>query len=31
MWRAMAERLPGDYYHPVTSFSRAVMGARRMW
>lgn len=25
--RAMAERLPGDYYHPVTSFSRAVMGA----
>ncbi|MGW4344627.1 helix-turn-helix transcriptional regulator [Streptomyces sp. NPDC004690] len=23
----MAERLPGDYYHPVTSFSRAVMGA----
>ncbi|MFG2958476.1 helix-turn-helix domain-containing protein [Streptomyces sp. NPDC048291] len=25
--RAMAERLPGDYYHPVTSFSRAIMGA----
>lgn len=25
--RAMAERLPADYYHPVTSFSRAVMGA----
>ncbi|WP_282704104.1 helix-turn-helix transcriptional regulator [Streptomyces sp. CC219B] len=23
----MAKRLPGDYYHPVTSFSRAVMGA----
>ncbi|MFI6639487.1 helix-turn-helix domain-containing protein [Streptomyces sp. NPDC050504] len=25
--RAMAERLPADYYHPVSSFSRAVMGA----
>ncbi|MFI7275591.1 helix-turn-helix domain-containing protein [Streptomyces sp. NPDC049879] len=25
--RAVAERLPGDYYHPVTSFSRAIMGA----
>lgn len=25
--RAMADRLPGEYYHPVTSFSRAVMGA----
>lgn len=25
--RAVAERLSGDYYHPVTSFSRAVMGA----
>ncbi|OII65305.1 helix-turn-helix domain-containing protein [Streptomyces sp. CC77] len=25
--REMAERLPGDYFHPVTSFSRAVMGA----
>ncbi|MEU3449471.1 helix-turn-helix transcriptional regulator [Streptomyces thermolilacinus] len=25
--RRMAERLPGTYYHPVTSFSRAVMGA----
>lgn len=25
--RAMSERLPADYYHPVTSFSRAVMGA----
>ncbi|MEU9121730.1 helix-turn-helix domain-containing protein [Streptomyces sp. NPDC048506] len=25
--RAMAERLPTDYFHPVTSFSRAVMGA----
>ncbi|MFF7901156.1 helix-turn-helix transcriptional regulator [Streptomyces sp. NPDC007920] len=24
---AMAARLPADYYHPVTSFSRAVMGA----
>ena len=23
----MAERLPTDYYHPVTSFSRAIMGA----
>ncbi|MFD9432616.1 helix-turn-helix transcriptional regulator [Streptomyces sp. NPDC060002] len=23
----MAGRLPADYYHPVTSFSRAVMGA----
>ncbi|MFG3174950.1 helix-turn-helix domain-containing protein [[Kitasatospora] papulosa] len=25
--RAMAERLPADYFHPVTSFSRAIMGA----
>lgn len=25
--RAMADRLPADYYDPVTSFSRAVMGA----
>ncbi|MFE3068541.1 helix-turn-helix domain-containing protein [Streptomyces sp. NPDC059247] len=25
--RAMADRLPGDYFHPVTSFSRAIMGA----
>ncbi|WP_406425148.1 helix-turn-helix domain-containing protein [Streptomyces sp. NBC_00873] len=25
--RAMSARLPADYYHPVTSFSRAVMGA----
>ncbi|WP_328917028.1 MULTISPECIES: helix-turn-helix domain-containing protein [unclassified Streptomyces] len=25
--RAMAERLPADYFDPVTSFSRAVMGA----
>ncbi|MFJ3705015.1 MULTISPECIES: helix-turn-helix domain-containing protein [unclassified Streptomyces] len=25
--RAMAERLPPDYFHPVTSFSRAIMGA----
>ncbi|PSK97757.1 hypothetical protein CLV63_107150 [Murinocardiopsis flavida] len=24
---AMAARLPGGYYHPVTSFSRAIMGA----
>jgi DNA-binding XRE family transcriptional regulator len=24
---AMAARLPADYYHPVTSFSRAIMGA----
>lgn len=24
---SMAARLPGDYYHPVTSFSRAIMGA----
>lgn len=23
----MAGRLPGDYYHPVTSFSQAIMGA----
>ncbi|MDA8371904.1 MAG: helix-turn-helix transcriptional regulator [Nocardiopsaceae bacterium] len=23
----IAERLPADYYHPVTSFSRAIMGA----
>lgn len=25
--RAMAERLPAGYYDPVTSFSRAIMGA----
>ncbi|MFD5220332.1 helix-turn-helix domain-containing protein [Streptomyces tendae] len=25
--RVMAARLPADYYHPVTSFSRAIMGA----
>jgi transcriptional regulator with XRE-family HTH domain len=25
--RAMAAQLPNDYYHPVTSFSRAIMGA----
>jgi transcriptional regulator with XRE-family HTH domain len=25
--REMAERLPESYYHPVTSFSRAIMGA----
>ncbi|KUL54786.1 XRE family transcriptional regulator [Streptomyces sp. NRRL F-4489] len=25
--RAIADRLPAGYYHPVTSFSRAVMGA----
>ncbi|WP_226967326.1 helix-turn-helix domain-containing protein [Streptomyces phaeolivaceus] len=25
--RAMAKTLPEDYYHPVTSFSRAIMGA----
>ena len=25
--RKMAKRLPADYYHPATSFSRAVMGA----
>lgn len=25
--RAVAERLPSDYYHPVTSFSQAIMGA----
>ncbi|MDY7090438.1 MAG: helix-turn-helix transcriptional regulator [Actinomycetota bacterium] len=25
--RAMAERLPAAYYHPVTSFSQAIMGA----
>ncbi|MCM2580647.1 helix-turn-helix domain-containing protein [Streptomyces meridianus] len=25
--REMADRLPADYYHPVTSFSRAIMGA----
>ncbi|GAB3474545.1 XRE family transcriptional regulator [Nocardiopsis coralliicola] len=24
---AVAERLPGSYYHPVTSFSRTIMGA----
>ncbi|MGP9022770.1 helix-turn-helix domain-containing protein [Streptomyces sp. BR1] len=25
--RSVAERLPETYYHPVTSFSRAIMGA----
>ncbi|MET8982096.1 helix-turn-helix transcriptional regulator [Streptomyces sp. NPDC004539] len=25
--REMADRLPVDYFHPVTSFSRAIMGA----
>ncbi|MFF5255051.1 helix-turn-helix domain-containing protein [Streptomyces leeuwenhoekii] len=25
--REMAARLPGGYYHPVTSFSQAIMGA----
>ncbi|MFB7867007.1 helix-turn-helix domain-containing protein [Streptomyces sp. NPDC056069] len=25
--QAMAEQLPGAYYHPVTSFSQAIMGA----
>jgi transcriptional regulator with XRE-family HTH domain len=25
--REMAARLPADYYHPITSFSRAIMGA----
>ncbi|ANZ21663.1 helix-turn-helix domain-containing protein [Streptomyces noursei ATCC 11455] len=25
--RAMAARLPADYYHPMTSFSRAIIGA----
>jgi transcriptional regulator with XRE-family HTH domain len=25
--RDMAARLPADYYHPVTSFGRAIMGA----
>ncbi|NEB83984.1 helix-turn-helix transcriptional regulator [Streptomyces anulatus] len=25
--RAVADRLPADYFHPVTSFSRAIMGA----
>ncbi|MFE1934070.1 helix-turn-helix domain-containing protein [Streptomyces sp. NPDC059474] len=25
--REMAERLPADYYHPMTSFSRGIMGA----
>ncbi|UIX35005.1 helix-turn-helix transcriptional regulator [Streptomyces sp. GQFP] len=25
--RTMSERLPVDYYHPVTNFSRAIMGA----
>lgn len=25
--RAVADQLPADYYHPITSFSRAVMGA----
>lgn len=25
--RAKARRLPADYYHPVTSFSQAIMGA----
>ncbi|KUJ54586.1 XRE family transcriptional regulator [Streptomyces albus subsp. albus] len=25
--RQMAQKLPADYYHPVTSFSRAIVGA----
>lgn len=25
--REMADRLPEDYYHPITSFSQAIMGA----
>ena len=25
--RAVAKRLPADYYHPVTSFGQAIMGA----
>ena len=25
--REMADQLPADYYHPITSFSRAIMGA----
>ncbi|MFK0018178.1 helix-turn-helix domain-containing protein [Streptomyces sp. NPDC090798] len=25
--RSMAARLPADYYHPITSFSQAIMGA----
>lgn len=25
--RTLAKRLPEDYYHPITSFSRAIMGA----
>ncbi|MGA4849487.1 helix-turn-helix transcriptional regulator [Streptomyces sp. G5(2025)] len=25
--RKVAKKLPADYYHPVTSFSRAIMGA----
>jgi hypothetical protein len=25
--RKMAKRLPEDYYHPITSFSQAIMGA----
>lgn len=25
--RTMAKRLPADYYHPITSFSQAIMGA----
>jgi transcriptional regulator with XRE-family HTH domain len=25
--REMAERLPASYYHPITSFSQAIMGA----
>ncbi|HEY8979910.1 MAG TPA: helix-turn-helix transcriptional regulator [Streptomyces sp.] len=25
--REMADRLPADYFHPITSFSRAIMGA----
>ncbi|WNI19241.1 helix-turn-helix transcriptional regulator [Actinacidiphila sp. ITFR-21] len=25
--RTVADRLPADYYHPATSFSRAIMGA----
>ncbi|MGW0604993.1 helix-turn-helix domain-containing protein [Streptomyces sp. NPDC002640] len=26
--RAIAARLPADYYHPITSFSRAIVGAQ---
>lgn len=25
--RAMSKRLPADYYHPITSFGQAIMGA----